>query len=574
MTGRRAGIAAVVLLLAAFVAQCLAFARANAQTYDEGVTLASGLRLLETGQDDVNLEHPPLAKLLVALPVMLFAAPKLDVAAWALRKESGFGLGRDLLYESGVPHERLLWLGRAPVMLLAAFLVALTALFAYRLWGARAGLLALALAAFDPNLVAHGSLMSLDLPLATWLTAALFASHEHTRSGKLGWLALAGLAGGLSLATKHSGPLLVGAVVLGSCAEALREGQATPWWNPLTRSKGRGRALLVALGNAVVLVGVSILVVRLAIGRAGYEAHLAGLRAQLAHQSHGHPAFFLGEIGRSGWVSYFPVALALKLPPLTLLAFLVSLFGFRRGAPLGPALPLALVPALAIFGSLLFARIDIGVRYALPLWPLLIVLGSRVATLPLPRWGFALLGVGLLHHAVAAVRVAPHQLAFFSDLAGGPARGARYLSDSNIDWGQDLSTLGRWLRTREAPRRLYLSYFGTADPHAHGIRHFPAPNSCPHPAPWRRAAEPRTGRELLAVSVMNQQGAFFGDRDAYGFLASRTPIAVLGWSISVYDITDDLEAHRALARLYERFGPRELLGEQQARVRELEATQP
>src|SRR5436309_1819305 len=88
-------------------------------TYDEGVNLAAGIRLLETGYDDVNLEHPPLGKIIVALPVKLFASPRLDVAAWAARRESAFGLGRDLLYQSGVSHERLLWLGRAPVIGLA-----------------------------------------------------------------------------------------------------------------------------------------------------------------------------------------------------------------------------------------------------------------------------------------------------------------------------------------------------------------------------------------------------------------------------------------------------------------------
>lgn len=95
---RRAFRAAIVVALAAFAAQCIAFAYANSQTYDEGINLAAGLRLLDTGIDDVNGEHPPLAKALIALPVRLFAAPRLDMAAWRARQESGFGLGRDVLY--------------------------------------------------------------------------------------------------------------------------------------------------------------------------------------------------------------------------------------------------------------------------------------------------------------------------------------------------------------------------------------------------------------------------------------------------------------------------------------------
>jgi len=574
VTRPRAGSAAVVLLLAVFVAQCLAFVRANAQTYDEGVTLAAGLRLIETGVDDVNLEHPPLAKVIVALPVKLFASPKLDVPAWAKRQESGFGLGRDLLYASGVPHERLLWLGRAPMLLLATALVGLIGLFAWRLWGPRAGLLALVLAAFEPNLVAHGSLMGLDLPMAFWLTTALFAVHEHVLSARVLWLVVAGLAAGCALATKHSGPLLVAAVVVALFAEALRSGKVTPWWDSATAVTGRFRALVSEAGNVLLLVGVALVVIRVAVGRSGYEAYLAGMRAQLAHQAHGHPAFFLGEVSRTGWVSYFPVALALKLPPLTLVAAALSLVFARFGARFGSGIPVVLAPALVLCGSLLFARINIGVRYALPLVPLLIVLGSRVATLPLSRWASVALGLGLVHHAIAALRVAPHDLAFFSDLAGGPARGHRYLADSNLDWGQDVGGLARWLGEREPPRRTYLAYFGSADPRAYGVRYRPAPNSCPHPAPWRREPEPPNGRELLAVSAMNLQGVFFDDPKAYAWLGARQPVAVIGYSISVYDITDDLGAHRELERMYERWGPGELLAEQRARVRELAGGAP
>jgi len=36
--------------------------------------------------------------------------------------------------------------------------------------------------------------------------------------------------------------------------------------------------------------------------------------------------------------------------------------------------------------------------------------------------------------------VAPHYLAYFNELAGGPANGFKELADSNLDWGQDLRT--------------------------------------------------------------------------------------------------------------------------------------
>src|SRR5262245_31383851 len=132
VTGRRRWLyfAGATVLAAAFLVQCAAFAAANGQTYDEGVTLAAGLRLLETGHDDINLEHPPLGKVIVAWPVRMFAAPRLDVERWRARRDSAFGLGQDLFYRSGVAHERLLWLGRLPVIGLSFALIALIGFFA------------------------------------------------------------------------------------------------------------------------------------------------------------------------------------------------------------------------------------------------------------------------------------------------------------------------------------------------------------------------------------------------------------------------------------------------------------
>lgn len=566
-------VAVSVGLTLAFLLQCLVFVAANGQTYDEGVNLAAGVRLLETGRDDVNLEHPPLGKLLVAWPVRVFVEPRLDVAAWAARRESAFGLGRDLFYNSGVPHERLLWFGRAPIVGMSLLLLVIIGLCAWRMWGPAAGLLALALAAFDPTLVAHGSLIGMDMTLTVWVTAGVFAVAEALRTRHPGWLALAGLFAGLAAATKHSGPVFAAMMCGSLAAHALLTGSLAPWWAPRRESRNRAQALLYAAGNALLVAGVAMVVLRLALGTAGWEPYLVGLRAQLAHQDVGHPAFLLGDIAQTGWVSYFPIALAMKMPPATLLLALASLLAIRRGAPWGAAIAVVLVPFACVLASLLFARVNIGVRYALPLWPLVILMASRAATIPRPASGACrvLLVIVLLQHPVAAIRVAPHHLAYFSDLVGGPSQGRHYLGDSNLDWGQDISTLGRWLATRERPRRLYLSYFGTADPKAYGVSYYAAPNSCPHPAPWTREPEPSTGRELLAVSVMNMQGTYFGDRDAYAWLATRHPVAVLGYSISIYDITDDPDAHGALAAMYERFGPKELAAEEHGRAVRLRA---
>jgi len=568
------------LLVLAFVAQCAAFVRSNAQTYDEGIMLCAGVLFWRGSPIDVNAEHPPLAKALAALPVVLTGSPRIDVDGWLARHGSGFALGRAFMYEGGVAHGRLLALGRLPMVALAAALVGLVGLWSWRLFGPRAGLLALALAAFDPNLVANGSLVGNDVPLALFSTAALFAISEFFADPQPGWLALAGLATGCALVTKFSGLLVPAALLVAVIARVAVAGDVGAWPLPARREATAGRRArsLVNAGVALALVsGLAALVVAVIYGSRGLPAYAGGVGAQLRHQAAGHLAFLLGEVSSTGWSAYFPVALAVKLPPLTLGLSAVSLSLLRRGVPLGRMVEAGLVPLALMLAALALVRVDIGVRYALPVVPILIVLASRVATCtgPWPRPSSLALALGVAHHLFAALRIAPHDLAFFSDVVGGPARGHLYLSDSNLDWGQDLGTLADW-SARTRPDRLYLAYFGTASPEAYGITAYqPAPNACPHPSPWLGAARmPDRGREFLAVSAMNQQGVFFGDPRAYAWLDERAPAARLGYSINVYEITRDAGAHRALAALYRRYGPAQLEAGEIARAAAIESGAP
>lgn len=543
-------VSVAIALIVAFATQCVLFARANGQTYDEGITLASGVWLLEGNHDSLNAEHPPVSKLLAALPVKLFTSARVDFETWRNSGESPFSLGREFLYGGGTDHERLLWLGRLPSIALSVLTVLLVGIWAYRLWGGRAALLALCLAAFDPNLIAYGSLIGHDGPLTCFSTLALFSVSELLKEGRMRWLVLAGVASGLALGSKYSATYIVLVACFVMVFAGLRGGPEP--------DRGFNRNTVIArIVQAVVLVAIALLVIRVVYYPASYPSYIAGLRAQLGHQSHGHPAFLLGEISRTGWLSYFPIALGVKEPPLLLALALVSLVCVRLGTALGRTWIVVVLPAGLLFVGLLAIRVNIGVRYALPLVPLLIVLASRVATFFPSRWMVLLLSLGLVHHVGSAVRIAPHDIAFFSDIVGGPKNGHRILADSNLDWGQDIQTLGSWLAQHDPPRRLYLSYFGTALPEAYGVRYRPALSSCAHLAPWDAASDvsgPPTGRDLLAISEMNLQGVFFSGPNPYAWLATRTPIAVLGYSIRVYDITNDEQAQQHLIALNEELG--------------------
>jgi hypothetical protein len=249
------------------------------------------------------------------------------------------------------------------------------------------------------------------------------------------------------------------------------------------------------------------------------EAYLygSGLTVQYASD---RAAFLSGEFGTTGWWWYFPYAFAVKttIPAMTIgllaLAGLVLRWktgdnGDARVARVRTSL-YAGTPLLALvivyWAFALTTHLNIGHRHLLPIYPALCILAggaafwiqplferSRVAGPQSGRerrrqrsaalrkspsgWrsgaGVATLGL-LAWHLVESVSVRPNYLAYFNQLAGGPAEGYKHLADSSLDWGQDLPALKRWLDgqglQQAGANGVYLSYFGTARPEYYGIR--------------------------------------------------------------------------------------------------------
>jgi len=217
-----------------------------------------------------------------------------------------------------------------------------------------------------------------------------------------------------------------------------------------------------------------------------------------------------------------------------------------------------LLPVVTLFLATSQSSVDIGVRHVLPVYPFLFVLASRFATVQFQRRGLAsaLTSVSLSFTIFSSVRIAPHQLAYFNEIIGGPGQGYRYLVDSNLDWGQDLKNLKAYMDKEKLPI-IYLSYFGSAPPSYYDIRYQYVPGTWP--LKWPPVDEPMppaAPRKILAVSVNNLQDVFAPEQPLFRWLRTSKPIAKIGYSIFVYDLTKDSVGRKMLDRTYDLVGIR------------------
>jgi hypothetical protein len=558
-----AAIVAVLAIVAAFWWQGERFIAANGPTFDEGVHLAAGYSYWVTGDFRLNREDPPVMKLLWGLPLILGERPPYPHDVAAATKNDLWSVGAAFVYGSGVSPARLLNPARRVNLVFGGGAVLLAGWWAYRLWGRAAGLAAAAFAAADPNLLALSCVLSTDAGFTFFALLSGYLLWEYAARPCRGLLYLTGASLGLMLGSKLSALGMIAGFGAAGALFALRGGVlALPGTPEPAGGWARGARLRSAAELAFRLGVIGAVALAATYGFVEFHHFGAGLQFQLTRKSFGNEMFYLcGELSKAGWYHYFLVLLLLKLPLGLLVAGAAALLawvGTRQAGGVSPQLDdsnrgltpparqedrtlFLWVPPLVFFAAASYSRVDLGIRVVLPAIAFLYVFAARLATPGCCRpLRLALLGGCVAWTAAAAWNAAPHQLAYFNELAGGREGGLRYAADSNLDWGQDLPLLKAYM-DREGLEIIYLSYFGTDRPEAHGIRY--------HYLPGYGRADPTleevpadAPRHVVAVSANNLIGTYLKNPDTFAWLRDRRPAAILGGSIYVFDLTGDPEA--------------------------------
>jgi hypothetical protein len=551
-----------LLLLAVFATLAITSLLGESPTWDEPYHLAQGFRFLKTGDPSFLVEdHPPGIQAIAAIPFVLAGRPleplpREDPADRWKR----FADLRAFLEDDDAATIRLFPWAKIMIVSLGVLLGWLVYDEARRLHGVAGARLTLGMFAFDPNILAHSRLVTTDLgaTLGVWLV--IVAAMRWSREATMRRAALLGCAIGFALLAKFSTvsvvallPILIAILTIGAAnrigaAGYARSAAATAvtaflvvWavhgftFGPIrTWSEGKKPPPAEAPPESYEFARF------LDDWKVPFPDYVFGLRWTMRHvYERGHWTYMRGENSMTGWRSYFPIAFSIKTPIPTMVLLLLALATLVRARPGREELALAVFAAL-YFAAAVRGSLNLGVRHLLPILPPLFVLAGRLLS-PRVTAAFAPAAPRLFRAAVLAfaawlvvgtARAHPHYLAYFNSIAGGSAGGWKWLVGPDLDWGQDLPGLARWLRAHDVDH-VELSYYGFVNPSVYGIPWTPIQ------LPVKQGA-PVTVQDIppgtYAVSASNLVEVMSLGKGPLTVFQELDPIASIGHSIFVYRV--------------------------------------
>jgi 4-amino-4-deoxy-L-arabinose transferase-like glycosyltransferase len=632
----------VAIVLALLAAHWLIGVRSwqnKCQTYDETPHLTAGYAYWKFGDFRLQPENGNLPQRWVSLPLVSMPDlrfPSHEQEIW--RRSDVWKVGDQFCHQLGNDFTTMLRRARSMAALLGVAVCLAVFLWSRRLFGVAGGFVSLLLCALCPTMLAHAPLATSDMCAALFFTlsvAGIWSVLDRVSLPRV--LASSVAVSGLFL-SKFSAVLILPMAALMIALHWLRRREFVVAWGSKTYAvSSRSRQAIVLGGVAASHALIATLMIWWAYGwrhspappeavppqylkfetmegvapfagtsggllywmsqqRLLPEAFLYGQAFTLAHRSRG--SFFLGEHTLKGSPLYFPYCVMVKTPLALFGLLLMSAAWIARqvrrpkdesgeDGP-GRALLAALVPLMVLlavyWGAAIVSSINIGHRHMLPTYPAMFILaGGAAGWLSRRTWLAAgVVAALVVAFVVQSARGYPHYLAYFNPLL--PRETAyRQLADSNLDWGQDLPGLKRFLNrdhdVANHGERVYLAYFGTGSPEYYGIEaeRLPVTVDLPQtpelragiycisatalanvygeaPGRWNRYFEDLYRDALLAMSQQAASGQkppieeqrtmdrlllWLRLARLYAYLRQRAPDAHVGYSILIFRLGEE-----------------------------------
>jgi hypothetical protein len=555
-------IAAVIMLLR--VAQAM-FLFSN--TVDEPFHIASAVVMYDVGKESSGVEQPPLTRIVAGLPLYLRGVrlPPTELTTAVIAMPETYLQGAQILFHSNLSYWQVLITARLSMLIFP--LIALLYLYLLAAWIGNEFIAAMSVVFFslDPALLGHSAWVHTDVAACAGYLAATYYGLRWIMLGGLGRAAATGIAVAAAIAAKFSCIFVVPALVLVMMIQPLSAytselpGTFQAYFRHWPPVRQMAAAVVVAfvtlwgtyffnvdrMRNQSLFTTAESTFLHLPLRIRNAEVPMPSFALgmmKLASHNKSNNGYLNGRFSPTGWWYYFPETIALKEPIALLAGLLVG--GLLLFAPAHRAhwwrLAVILIPPAVLLVAAMTSSIDIGIRHVLPVLPFLYLF----VCFQLPRAGVkgvAFLAVLIVTAMIESVWIAPNYLEFYNLIAGGPAHGARYLLDSNIDFGQDVAQLAEWLHSDQARGRSY------------SLRLFMYPDkSLTRALGLDPAALYRTpnGGGLLAISKNVRYGLGAGvsedwvarPKDDYSWLSKYPIVKQIGYSIDVYDLDAPLQS--------------------------------
>ena len=510
-TAERLTVVAALLLMALLA---IGSYRQESLTFDEVTHIPSGLAYWQQHDTRLNIEHPPLLKMIAAFP-LLFTTTRADYSdpSWC---ESGWTdcqwtFGNKFFGDWNTGVQRIVFLSRLPMLVLTLLLGWIIYCMARALAGVSGAMFSLIVFVTSPLYLGYGPLVITDIGLCLFviLSAWTFADLWTTPNPRNA-VAFA-LSTAAALLSKFSALLIIPALiafciwsVLKKPRENARQKRAVYvvggvlgavlvcylfYWLACYHStpQSLANARLGALTHFRPPERILALVTRALSAHPAWERPLQSLWLYLIGIGYlnaglSRPVYLLSKLHGHGVWYYFPVISFFKLAPgmiMLVLALVVCAFLYRRrnhgktvlfADETSRARVRALLCTLAAFAlAAMRSRMNIGIRhFSVP-----ITIGVILLALLVPfiegLWkesrrtaAYAIVTLLAASCAITAITAYPYYISYYNWFRLGTPK-QEIVADSNLDWGQSLLAVNTFVREHQLPK-IYMDSMSPLSP--------------------------------------------------------------------------------------------------------------
>ena len=496
-------------------------------TYDELSFTARSYYFIKTLDFNLTTSHPPLMSLIGGTPFIFFETNN-DLLS-EMKDNINYKYTFNTFAGDKIDDFVFLW--------------------AREMYGYKAALFSTTLLIFNPNIIAHSGLNTNDIGITLFMFLTIFTFWKFMKTSDKKYLIITGILLGISMFSKMTALYLFPIMIVLLFLRIIYRKRTRD--KLLDRFKKSSKHLLLIFIIGILTVNAAYLfkgtftplikdtkshpaldkvlpenmrnftyTVLRTVPLPLPELYVDGIGGMFSKSVFGHKTFLLGEYSQTGWWYYYIIAFLMKNPvPLMILIFLTFVIWKRKKIEDEIFL---LIPIIILFIAFSLGNIQIGIRHLLPIFPFLFVflgqIGNKISFRNLNKdilsFSIIILSVWYIFSSLFAF---PHYIAYFNEFVGD--NDYKYLSDSNIDWGQDLKNLKIYMKENNIDI-IKLSYFGTANVTSYGIK-------------YQELGCNKEGG-IIAISAMHLMD--INKKDCYSWLNKFDPVGRAGRSILVYKI--------------------------------------